>query len=313
MTTALATDPMALLGSPVHPPDEFFTLPDDFDPVHDPDEALIRVYTSGAQVGRVAALVAPLSSCILDGREARGRCITPPPDNSGFQFAHIGNTVTASGITLKTSIIPGGLSHAPHDATWRQAVDHYAHTGTSKMRVQYLVDPDRGGIFAVGALNADVTVWDAIVLQASALSGDWRWIDELDDWRMIASQVVNVPGFRPAERRRPTTASCSVSILASAGRVQLLWVDEDNDVADIAARVRAILAAPRHFSEESRKDYAKSGVAMKDGSFPIPDRGALRRAIQAFGRATNKSAVKAHIIRRANALNASELLPDGWA
>lgn len=68
----------------------------------------------------------------------------------------------------------------------------------------------------------------------------------------------------------------------------------------------------RDFPEGSREDMADRGVAMPDGSYPIPDKDALRRAIQAFGRAKNPAATRAHIVRRARALGATDMLPEEW-
>lgn len=68
----------------------------------------------------------------------------------------------------------------------------------------------------------------------------------------------------------------------------------------------------RDFAPDQRQKYAKSGVAMPDGSYPIPDRDALRRAINAYGRASNKAAVKRHIVKRARALGLTDMLPEGW-
>jgi hypothetical protein len=53
-----------------------------------------------------------------------------------------------------------------------------------------------------------------------------------------------------------------------------------------------------------RRVYAKKKIAMPDGSFPIPDKAHLRRAILAVGRAhpDKRDAVKAHIRRRATQL-----------
>lgn len=68
----------------------------------------------------------------------------------------------------------------------------------------------------------------------------------------------------------------------------------------------------RKFSAAERKDDAKSGAAMRDGSFPIENKGDLRNAIRAYGRAKNKDAAKRHIISRARALGATGMLPDGW-
>ena len=70
--------------------------------------------------------------------------------------------------------------------------------------------------------------------------------------------------------------------------------------------------APREFSDTSRTKMAGAGVAMPDGSYPIPDKDALRRAIASYGRAKDPEAVKRHIIKRAKALGATSMLPENW-
>lgn len=74
----------------------------------------------------------------------------------------------------------------------------------------------------------------------------------------------------------------------------------------------AEIALKRAYSEETRKDMAKSGHAMPDGSFPIKDEEDLRNAIQAYGRAKDKKAAKAHIIKRAMKLGKENLIPMNW-
>lgn len=71
--------------------------------------------------------------------------------------------------------------------------------------------------------------------------------------------------------------------------------------------------APRTYDTAIRQKYASKGVALPDGSFPIPDRDALKDAIHDYGRAKNQAAAKAHIIKRAKALGAADSLPEGWA
>jgi hypothetical protein len=66
------------------------------------------------------------------------------------------------------------------------------------------------------------------------------------------------------------------------------------------------------FKEAERKILAEKGQARPDGSFPIRNGADLRNAIQAYGRAKDKEAAKAWIIKRAKALDLVELLPDGW-
>lgn len=70
--------------------------------------------------------------------------------------------------------------------------------------------------------------------------------------------------------------------------------------------------AERKFSEPVREKYAKKGVALPDGSFPIPDKDALKRAVQSIGRAKNPTKAKAHIKERASELGAKKALPDTW-
>jgi hypothetical protein len=68
----------------------------------------------------------------------------------------------------------------------------------------------------------------------------------------------------------------------------------------------------RKFSTKKRDTLANKNQALPDGSFPIPDVDALRRAIQSIGRAKNPAAAKALIKRRAKALGHPEMIPDGW-
>jgi hypothetical protein len=83
---------------------------------------------------------------------------------------------------------------------------------------------------------------------------------------------------------------------------------------DLSGIAGGITAASRFFSADTRRNYAKQGVALSDGSFPIPDRDALRRAIVRLNTTTkDKGRVRRHIVKRARALNALGMLPDSWA
>ena len=68
----------------------------------------------------------------------------------------------------------------------------------------------------------------------------------------------------------------------------------------------------REFSDEKRKQLAAAGHAMPDGSFPIENVTDLHNAIQSVGRSNNYAKAKAHIIQRAKALGATNILPDDW-
>jgi hypothetical protein len=97
------------------------------------------------------------------------------------------------------------------------------------------------------------------------------------------------------------------------GKVENL--PEDWNVGD-AAITNMIADAnyfDKEFSTEKRKALATQGKAMKGGGYPIESRADLHNAIQAFGRAKNPAATKAHIIKRAKALGATGDLPEGWS
>lgn len=67
------------------------------------------------------------------------------------------------------------------------------------------------------------------------------------------------------------------------------------------------------YSDDERASMAKEGNALPDGSYPIANKADLKNAISSFGRAKDPDTVKSHIIARAKALDATDLLPADWA
>jgi hypothetical protein len=96
---------------------------------------------------------------------------------------------------------------------------------------------------------------------------------------------------------RPANPTCTLTV-AKADGSDIIAVEE--------------LVEKREVSAGERADLAERGHAMPDGSYPIAHVADLRNAIQSFGRAKDKEAVKEHIIRRARALGATDLLPENW-
>lgn len=67
------------------------------------------------------------------------------------------------------------------------------------------------------------------------------------------------------------------------------------------------------FTAEERRNLAKQGKAMPDGSFPIRNVSDLHNAIRAVGRGNaSHDAIRRFIIRRAIALGAREAIPSSW-
>lgn len=66
------------------------------------------------------------------------------------------------------------------------------------------------------------------------------------------------------------------------------------------------------FPEKERRELAKEGEAMKDGSFPIRNAQDLKDAIQSVGRAKDPAAARRWIKKRAKELGKESLLPESW-
>lgn len=94
---------------------------------------------------------------------------------------------------------------------------------------------------------------------------------------------------------------------------EVLGYDEytQEEASEIEAEA-AEIALKRAYSEDSRASMAQAGQALADGSFPIKDEADLKNAIQAYGRAKDKTAAKAHIMKRAVDLGMEEMIPLSW-
>ena len=88
-----------------------------------------------------------------------------------------------------------------------------------------------------------------------------------------------------------------------------------NDVSSVdvgAGRGVRVMLMKRDFSAADRKDSAKDGTAMPDGSFPIKSEEDLHNAIRLAGNAKDPAKAQAHIKARAEAMGMSSALPDTW-
>lgn len=77
---------------------------------------------------------------------------------------------------------------------------------------------------------------------------------------------------------------------------------------DIAAIEKALPELP----VEARQQMAETGIALPDGSFPIPDEAHLHAAIRLVGQAQDPQAAMNHIIERAKAMGMEDALPPAW-
>jgi len=66
------------------------------------------------------------------------------------------------------------------------------------------------------------------------------------------------------------------------------------------------------YSDKQRVALARLHKALPDGSFPIVTRVDLANAIASYGRSKHKRLAKAHIIRRAEEMRLTKILPIKW-
>jgi len=93
-----------------------------------------------------------------------------------------------------------------------------------------------------------------------------------------------------------------------------------SSAADLTVNVNAgeltshlyYLQLMRDYSQEQRAAMAKDGTAMEDGAYPIATRADVEHAVYAIERAKDQPAAKRHIQKRAQALDAADLIPAQW-
>lgn len=114
----------------------------------------------------------------------------------------------------------------------------------------------------------------------------------------------------------PSLVGADEMVLRSMNTVQEATPKRDSLSTYLASiqEPPVIERASKDPSSGQREAWAKQGVALPDGSWPIPNRDYLRRAIQSFGRQApgDSAKIKAWIKKRARALGAEDVIPAGW-
>lgn len=140
-------------------------------------------------------------------------CVTPPRA-VGADYGHYrkGELVTAEGERVAVGQLTLGANHAPSHLGSAPAADHYDHTGHAVADVA--VGEDKWGIWFAGATRPGVDDRTLRMLRAGGLSGDWRKV--AGQWKLVASLVVNVPGF-PIPRIRTYVSDGEQTALVASG------------------------------------------------------------------------------------------------
>lgn len=157
---------------------------------------------------------------------------------------------------------------------------------------------DTTGMTRVAAVTGQSRATDPEIIAAAqavdaAIDGALKCFDPTDDDYNIA-QGVALLGAAEA------SSDCLLDLLGA--------VDADDPRSlELVGEERA------KYTADQIKTMVKSGAAMSDGGYPIGDKQDLQNAIHAVGRGgTDHNTIRQHIIKRAKALGASDMIPDTW-
>lgn len=133
---------------------------------------------------------------------------------------------------------------------------------------------------------------------------------DVDSAEMATDPTEENPEVEFGKGRISAATICAIPAFAEAYiQIGVPEMDQDGDEEDAESQVAS---AFRDYDAEERRRMAEDGRALPDGSFPIADTEDLMNAIRAIGRAKDPEAAKAHIKKRAKALEAENMLPETW-
>ena len=232
--------------APLDPPIEWFT-----DEAADEAPPSLRYFPDG----RIAGVVAPAGRCLLDGqkgcwtvpRPADGRGSTLYGDQGNpdgdYSMANCGHTMTAEGIEIPTGTVAGPGGHANPHASVGMTRSHYDNSDWQTGRGRYVWSDKAGGLVFVGAAWPELSPRQIATIRASAVSVDYRWIEDERRHRLVASCLVNV-GALPSRYAARVAAGGVVPIdfadlIEEIGyaRVASLGLDDRGEYAVFAAFV----------------------------------------------------------------------------
>ncbi len=118
-------------------------------------------------------------------------CVMAPKSRTHYGLFRVGSLRTEDGSSVDIGKITLGTGHA--DATWgiMPSREHYDNTGWAAAVVN--IGEDQHGIWINGSLTTTMTPERVAELRASALSGDWRFVN--GNLELVAALAVNNPGF----------------------------------------------------------------------------------------------------------------------
>lgn len=170
-----------------------------------------------------------------------GKNVRPPRSQHDYGYFHVGSASALDG-DIPVDVSCGKLTldtgHAPLTSDAAETASHYDNTGTAVANV--CAGEDAHGIWFAGAVAPGVDDLRLHKLKTSAVSGDWRPIN--NSLELVAALMVNTPGF-PIPRARVASAAELVPLVA----------------ANIVPQAEEPEQEPETMSEINKGDYVELG------------------------------------------------------
>jgi len=211
---------------PVVPPREWFNDPelDELTPLTVTDD------------GRVYGHAFPWGECHIS---FQSDCTIAPHTQTGYAYYMLKEVETDDGSTVECGTITLDTNHAGKHLGWKEAANHYDHTGTAIADVAFGED-EHGGWFS-GALRPDASAEAVRKFRGASVSGDWRRIH--GNLELVGLLSVNVAGF-PIPRPRALVSSgdetSEILTLVAAG---VIGRKESEPAPEITEADKQVLAA----------------------------------------------------------------------
>lgn len=280
------------------------------------------------------------------------RATKPPRSKSGYAYFHTGVVHTDAGKDMPVGQLTLAGGHAPLNATAVSAAKHYDDTASAIADVHagedqhgiWVAGSLRPGVdeYQIRALRASAPSGDwrpingqlelvavcqvnvpgfpiARALVASgkimalvAAGANYMAIMKSEAVHALATRAQNLGELSmSAPTDLKSRAKAAKKVLKQKNLAEL---NTKVDSLKERALTAAAFAELAYISEDVRMEAAKKGHALPDGSFPIETADDVKTAIHAYGRAkaSHKSAVRKHIMKRARQLKVSDVIPESW-
>lgn len=232
---------------------------------------------------------APRLKAWSDGFEKRTVAAGQEVSKGNVRWMHkgeIGGKLTDMNLNVATKAVE--VATKAHDSKWSDIKDGYV-TGFSiggKYGERW-PDPENPKLMRYEAIPSEISY--------------------VDNPAMYGSVFTMVKSDGATELRKFTTPPADPK-----NETSQFWSCDSVDHRHLQKADALSCLEKRDFNAAQRKTAAKSGAAMKDGSFPIEDEKDLQNAMRLAGHAKNPAAAKAHIRQRAKALGLTSKLSDAY-